>query len=212
MQHELDLPNAGRSAALALTPQTSTMLIMLAEQGLSKELTACFLEMAGIQRDHLRWLHGPVVQHRSCWMDLTPPWIFQAIHAERLGLILDEHARGEIGWQVGPAELTAVMQPATMEAPLCYEYTQIFLWASAQAVARRDAKPVGDIWQALGGAPVTDDQVTRPGGAYYQDYRQLASDIRRKVVQAQQARERSPRAPRPPRASYSLDVVQGSLF
>ena len=155
---------------------------------------------------------GPVVQHRSCWRDLTPLWIFQTIHAERLRLIVDEHARGDIGWQVGPAELTAVMQPATMEAPLCYEYTQIYLWASAQAVARRDAKPVADIWQALGGAPVTDDQVTCPGGAYYQDYRQLASDIRRKVVQAQHERERSPRTPRRQRASPSHDAVQYSFF
>jgi hypothetical protein len=212
MQHELDIPSTERSAALALTPQTSTLLIMLAEQGLSKDVTACFLEMAGFQRGHLRWLRGPVVQHRSCWMDLTPSWIFQAIHAERLDLILDEHARGDTGWQVGPAELTAVMQPATMEAPLCYEYTQIYLWASAQAVARRDAKPVADIWPALGGEPVTNDQITRPGGAYYQDYRQLASDIRRRVVQAQQERERSPRTPRRPRASQSHDAVQYSLF
>lgn len=195
-----------------ITPQTAQLLTALTGLGLGKEFAATFLETADVHPDHLRWLRGPVVQHRSEWMDLTPSWLFKAIPGERLRIVLDEHARGEVGWHVGPAELTAVMQPASLEAPLSYEHTQLFLWASAHAVARRDDKPLEDIWRALGGAPVMDAQVTRPGGAFYQDYRHLASDIRRKVIQAQKARERSLRSHAPRPAPSRPDIVQLSLF
>jgi hypothetical protein len=125
-----------------------------------------------------------VIQHRSEWAPTTPEWLYRAITAERLRIVLDEHELGPPGWKVGPAELTAVMYPATMEAPMRMEYADIYLWAAAQASARHFSKDEAEIWSALGGDPVEDRHILEPSGRYYNDYRHLCADIRRRVIKA----------------------------
>ena len=164
------------------------MLSVLADMGCSKHVLAAFLEMDKAHKDHIRFLTGPIIQHRSCWADTTPQWLYEAVTGDRLRIILNEHERRETGWQVGPAELTAVMYPATMDAPLCMEYSDIYLWASAQANARHNNKTPDEIWSQTGIEPVPDRLVTCPSGRYHEDYRRLCSDIRRRVVNAAPAR------------------------
>ena len=167
-----------------LSGKSVKMLSVLADLGCSKHVLAALLELDSPHKDHIRFLTGPIIQHRSCWTDTTPPWLYQAITADRLRIILDEHERRETGWQVGPVELTTVMYPATMDAPLPMEYVDIYLWASAQANACHYGKTPDEIWSQIGGEPVPDRLITSPSGRYHQDYRRLCSDIRRRVVNA----------------------------
>ena len=161
----------------------SKMLSALADLGGGKHILAAFLALDNAHPDHIRFLTGPIIQHRSPWADTTPSWLYEAIAADRLRIILDEHERRQTGWQVGPAELTAVMYPATMDAPLSIEYSAIYLWAAAQANARHYGKTVDEIWAAIG-EPVEDRLITEPSGRYHHAYRQLCTDIRHRVIRA----------------------------
>lgn len=192
----------------AISGNHAKMLTVLADTGCSKHLLAALLELSNVHKDHIRFLTGPIIQHRSCWTDTTPPWLYQAIAADRLRIILDEIERRETGWQVGPAELTTVMYPATMDAPLCMEYSDIYLWASAQANARHCGKTPDQIWSQIGVEPVPDRLINSPSGRYYHDYRQLCSDIRRRVVKAV-ARTR---ATKTPDTEPDITIEQLSLF
>lgn len=178
-----------------LSDNHSNLLTDLADMGCSKHVLALFLELDNADKDHIRFLTGPIIQHRSCWADTTPPWLYQAVTADRLRIILDEHERRETGWQVGPAELTAVMYPATMDAPLRMEYSDIYLWASAHANARHYGKTPDEIWSQIGGEPVPDRLITSPSGRDHNDYRNLCSDIRRRVVKAATVRARTADTP-----------------
>ena len=177
-----------------LTGNHARLLIALAELDCSKHVLAALLAPADLHQDHIRFLTGPVVQHRSPWADTTPEWLYRAVTADRLRIIFDEHERRETGWQVGPAELTAVMYPATMDAPLSMEYTDIYLWAAAQANARHYGRTAAQIWENIG-EPVEDRLITDPSGRYHHTYRQLCSDIRRRVVKAAGEASRSAKTP-----------------
>ena len=160
------------------------MLAALADMGCGKHALAALLAPCNLHADHIRFLTGPVIQHKSPWAETTPEWLYRAITAERLRIILDEHERGPPGWKAGPAELTAVMYPASMEAPMRMEYADIYLWAAAQASARHYRKDEAEIWSAVGGDPVEDRLILEPSGRYHNDYRQLCADIRRRVIKA----------------------------
>ena len=97
------------------------------------------------------------------------------------------------------------MYPATMDAPLCMEYSDIYLWASAQDNARHQRKTPDEIWSLIGIEPVPDSLVTCPSGRYHQAYRRLCTDIRRRVVKA--ATTRAPAGKNP-----AIAVEQFSLF
>jgi len=200
---ERDLSQSSR-----LSGNTAAMLTALADIGCNKHVIAALLDPFKLKPDHQRFLTGPVIQHRSQWADTTPPWLYQAITGDRLRIILDEHARGVTGWHVGPAEITAVMYPATMDAPMQMEWADIYLWASAQASARHYRKTVDEIWSGIGGAPVPDSAVAKPGGRYYQDYRHLCSDIRRRVIKAATPTDSKSPAAR----KDAVSVEQFSLF
>ena len=169
---------------LILSGKSTKMLTVLADLGCSKHVLAALLELDNPHKDHIRFLTGPIIQHRSPWADTTPPWLYEAVTGDRLRIILDEHERRVTGWQVGPAELTAVIYPATMDAPLPMEITDIYLWASAQANARHHSKTPDEIWSQIGIEPVPDRLITSPSGRYQQDYRRICGDIRRRVVNA----------------------------
>jgi hypothetical protein len=123
-----------------LTDSHAKMLAALADMGCGKHALAAFLAPDNPHRGHIRFLTGPVIQHRSPWAETTHSWLYRAVTAERLHSVLEEHGRGPPGWQVGPAELTAVMYPASMDAPLRMEYTDIYLWSAAQASTRHYSK------------------------------------------------------------------------
>jgi hypothetical protein len=201
-EHDLAQPRG-------LTGSQAEMLAALADIGCNRHALAAFLALDNAHPDHIRFLTGPVIQHRSPWADTTPEWLYRAVAADRLRIILDEHGRRQTGWQVGPAELTAVMYPATMEAPLCREYTDIYLWAAAQASARHYGKSEAEIWSSIGGDPVEDRLIADPAGRYHRDYRRLCTDIRRRVVKAAIA---SSRAGKSAETLPAVTTEQLSLF
>lgn len=171
-----------RPVPSTFTPASEIMLVRLAELGAPKTLIAAFLEMDRVHRDHLRYLLGPVVQHQSDWRDATPSWLYAAVTAGRLRVILAERAEGCIGWQVAPEEITACLYPATMDAPMRSEYADLYLWASAQANARHLDKPLYEVWRMLGHDPLPDRMFTKECGGYHHLYRDLCRDIRSRVV------------------------------
>ena len=160
------------------------MLTLLADTGCSKHVLAALLDLTNVYKDHISFLTGPIIQQRSPWADTTPQWLYSAIAADRLRIILAEHQDRKTGWQVGPVELTTVMYPATMDAPMPMEYSDIYLWASAQANARHQGITPDEFWSKFGGDPIADKLITNPSGRYHNEYRQLCSDIRRRVVNA----------------------------
>lgn len=197
----------------ALPESTKNQLQALATVGAPKSLIAAMVDFAGIRlcADHRRFLAGPIVQHRNGWQDTTPPWLFDAIPAERLAIVLDDHARGRPGWKVGPAELAAVVYPASMEAPMHHWAADIYLWACGHALAAKDGVPVDDIRNRIDF--VQDGDVLGPAGRPHHNYVDLVTDIRRRVVRHQKERERQSRqqARQSPEKAISPDVVADQL-
>lgn len=192
-----------------LSGNHAKMLTVLADTGCSKHVLAALLGLSNVHKDHIRFLTGPIIQQRSQWADTTPQWLYQTIAADRLRIILNEHQNRKTGWQVGPVELTTVMYPATMDAPLCMEYSDIYLWASAQANARHRNKTPDEIWSQISVKPVPDKLITNPSGRYHQSYRQLCSDIRRRVVKAA---TKSARTAKARKTEPDISIEQLPLF
>ncbi len=163
------------------------MLLALADIGCGKHLLAAFLSLDNAHQDHIRFLTGPIVQHRSPWADTTPEWLCEAVTADRLRIILQEPAA----------------------APLSMDYSDIYLWAAAQATARHTGKTVAEIWSSIGGDPVEDRLIVDPSGRYHYAYRQLCGDIRRRVVKAASASSGTAKSPAPDPA---VVTEQLSLF
>ncbi len=183
----LDLPKASPSNSNVLTDQHQQMMLMMAEMGMNKDVIAALLQTADLpfSKDQYRFLCGPIVQHESQWRDTTPPWLFGAVTAERLRILFDEYEDGKKeGWKVGHAELTAVIYPRTMDAPMDHDYSQIYLWASINASSKKHGWSIKEGWKQLGMSdyPVRDEDVIKPSGRYYYDYQRICGDIRRKVI------------------------------
>ncbi len=73
---------------------------------------------------------------------------------------------------------------AMMDAPRHREDTELYLWACSHAVARHSQQPRIEFWEGLQqmGPAITDADVLQPGGRLYNDYRQLAHHIRRRII------------------------------
>lgn len=100
-------------------------------------------------------------------------------------ILFEEYEDGKKeGWRVGHAELTSVIYPLTMDAPMNHEYAQIYLWASMNASAKKHGWSIKEGWKNLGMADylVRDEDVVKPSVRYYYDYQRICSDIRRKVI------------------------------
>lgn len=174
--------------------KTGKMLLILASMGMPGAALAEMLDFATggkLHKDHKLFLAAPIIQHQSQWRESTPAWLYEAVAYDRLQIVLEEHKSGQVGWAIGPTELTTVLYPATMEAPMRHEYAQIYLWAAAQANARHYSKPVEFFWEKVGGFRVKDEDVLSPKGQYHYAYRELCADVRRKAVALQVENERA---------------------
>ena len=198
--------------------RTGNILLAMAETGASREVLATLLNFATngkLHPDHHRFLSGPVIQHPSRWRDMTPPWLYKGIGYDRLKIVLEEIKTGESpGWQVGPVELTTLIYPATHDAPIRHEYAQIYLWAAAKANAWHYKKDLSAIWETVG-QPVQDEDILKTTGRYHYTYKEICTDVRRKVVSLGKAQERitkqessREKKPKPPKG----DDPQLTLF
>lgn len=174
----------------AIPDNHAGLLLALAQAGAGAEMLSAMANLSGItlRADHQHFLAGPIVQHGNDWQSTTPDWLYRAIPAERLAIVLDDHAHDRDGWQVGPAEIAAVLYPATMEAPLHHWATEIYLWASGSAKAAEDGVAVDELRKQV--AFVDDAQILAPTGSFHRHYRDLVTDIRRRVIRSAKERQR----------------------
>lgn len=170
-----------------------TALAEIGGGGLIGPLISVFGADLGLSLNDRRFLAGPLIVHQSAWMDIVPKWMASQAIAERVEIV-----RGTREGIVGPTEIAAVMMPWTFEAPLGYEMTELYLWASTAAVARHTGRPVDEIWAALEHQrSIPDTEVVTRGGRLWHLYQPLAYEIRRKVIQAQAKREKEERRQEP---------------
>lgn len=173
------------------------LLLVMASMGASHVVTASLLKLASFKNDHVDFLLGPIIQHKTQWMETTPPWMYEQTHSDRLKVIFREHNQGIVTTDVGPTEIATVMYPATMEAPMRYQAAQLYLWASAQASAEHRNIPLTEMYNMLSMAPIEDSKILDKEGEFYQEYRQLCQEIRRKVVAAGAQRRKQLNKPEP---------------
>jgi hypothetical protein len=136
--------------------------------------------------DERRFLAGPLIVHNPQGWPL-PDWLADAAGAERIGIVFGVTPH----YIVGPAEISAVMFGASMDAPMDRDHVDLYLWATINAHAKRKGfDPVTLFGELLNMRPITDDEVLERGGRLHETYRRLAEDIRRKVVAHQAGRDR----------------------
>jgi hypothetical protein len=162
-----------------LSPSCRKILQLLTEQGLNKTVTASLLELAGTDTKIVRYIAGPIITQQNGWQQSVPNWVWRAIAVDRLSIALDEIDKGEVGTLASSSEVLALMMPITFEVPLSAAYTDVYLWASYDALTRH--KPYKEynyekIWQNIGTDPIDYQKIQL-------DYENLAADIRSRVVQ-----------------------------
>lgn len=167
---------------LWLQEQKSREILRLLMQVGAKDIVAAYLEIGEVNRQHIRYFLGPTVLHRSPWAETLPNWLSDAIHCDRLNLILQELDEHRVGDLATPTEVMAYMYPATMDAPMQRDWVEVYLWSGNETLTRHGRLPKGKtFWEHVGQAPISYSQIKH-------DYEQLARDIRRKVVQTAASR------------------------
>lgn len=160
------------------------MIQLTADMGAPKEIIVPMLDLAmggKLKKEHQAFLLAPIIQHASPWRDTTPDWMYKAITADRLKIVIDEIKTGNIGWRVGHAEIACVMYPATLDAPMRHIPAQIYLWTSANAIAKDRNMSVDSVWEMTGVRKIEDKEL-ESNGEYHYEYKELCQSIRRKVV------------------------------
>lgn len=197
---------------MTLDENTTRLLVGMARAGLPRAAIAAMIDAfysEALTLEERRYLAGPLVVHANGWTGTVPGWLAEAASAERVGIVLGETPQ----WIVGPAEIAAVMYPAMLQAPMRGEIVDLYCWATATAARLRNGRPVN-----LDGLQVPSDaDVLSRRGRLHDTYRELARDIRAKVVRAQAEREgadrRQARAqPAPVLSQSPAAAVQVSLF
>lgn len=161
-----------------LNPSTRKILQLLTSQGINKTVTASLLDLAGASREIVQYIAGPIVTQQNGWQQSIPTWVWHAIAVDRLDTALQEIDKGEVGKLASSSEVVALMMPITFEVPLSSQWTDIYLWASYDALFRhRPFKNFNyeNLWEKIGTTPVSYDKIQS-------DYETLAADIRSRVV------------------------------
>jgi hypothetical protein len=167
-----------QKASEILTPSTRKILQLLTSQGINKAVTASLLELAGASPEIVQYIAGPIVTHQNGWQQSIPAWVWRAIAIDRLDAVLEEIDKGEVGKLASSSEVLALMMPIAYEVPLSAEWTDVYLWASYDALNRH--KPFKNyeydkLWEKIDTTPIKYQKIRS-------DYETLASDIRSCVV------------------------------
>jgi hypothetical protein len=166
------------------------MLQALAEIGVSRRVIGTTIDAFmpdTLSLDDRRFLMGPLVVHQNGWTDTLPVWLHDQVCAERVGIVFGLTPE----YIVGPAEIAAVMYPATMAAPIGHYYADLYCWGTIHADAKRKNEKPEVGFARLGMRPITDADVVVRGGRLWETYRELATDIRRRVISQQIMRDRA---------------------
>ena len=161
--------------------RTLQLITAFSKLDANPQITSVLMEMAQLDRRFVRYMAGPVIIHRSPWAESLPPWVIPAVYADRAEQIAQEVHEGTIGELATPLEVMAYMYPATLDAPLSYEWVQAYLHCGQEALTKHGKLPAG---QSFAQAVLGEEQPLA-----LTDYIQsqflvpLQRDIRRKVVQ-----------------------------
>jgi len=153
-------------------------ILGLLKLGMNKEFVAMLLALAEYKLAHVRYLAGPIVVHRSGWLDTIPSWLIEAIPAARAEAIFAESDARFVGELATAEEILACLYPATMEAPITYRWYRVYMYVGNIVLTKHQKLKEQTFWEFIGlEHPISYDEVKR-------DYEELAQDIRRKVVKA----------------------------
>jgi hypothetical protein len=195
--------------------QMRKRLIAMGSMGMNRAALCAFAEVFApglLTLDDSRYLRGPVVVHQNGWTETLPDWLPAMVSIERAEIVFAETSRSI----VGPAEIAAVMYPATMAAPMYSDYADLYIWATVKAHSRRKAISSDDAFRELGSDPITDASVLEPRGRLFETFRYLAQDIRRRVIAAQTERDRADarqaKAQKPVKPANPARTVEAEQF
>ena len=186
-------------------------------------IPSVLMEFINLPKPLVRYMAGPVIIHKSPWAESLPDWVVPAIYADRAELIAEEVCDGKVGELATLTEVMAYMYPATLDAPMAYEFSQTYLFAGQYALAKHNKLPEGMTFvQAIWGKdqPLELDDYIRT-----MFLEPLQRDIRRKVVQvaadrgvakgrksAQAVAEAAPESADQEPADLPNTAIQMSLF
>lgn len=175
---------------------------LLLEVGINKEAIASLLEISEFNIQHVRYLAGPVIVHKSAWAETLPSWLPKACLLERLDLIFEERKTGKVGDLATQAEVLACIYPASLDAPLDRDWTDVYLWVGNEVMQRHKRLKEQNLWELIG-----QDRPPKFSGIK-SNYDQLARDIRRKVVEEGKKRGWGQREKAPPARSPNPQTTQ----
>ncbi|HRW06663.1 MAG TPA: hypothetical protein P5121_16280 [Caldilineaceae bacterium] len=161
--------------------RTLQLITAFAQLDANPQITAVLMEMVEVDRRLVRYMAGPVILHRSPWVETLPAWVIPAVYADRAEQIAQEVREETFGELATTLEVMAYMYPATLDTPLSYEWVQVYLYCGQEALAKHGKLPAG---QTFAQAVLGEEQPLA-----LMDYIQsqflmpLQRDIRRKVVQ-----------------------------
>ena len=122
---------------------TLELITAFAQLDPNPQITSVMMEFVEIPKPLVRYQAGPVIIHQSAWAETLPGWIIPAVYADRAELIEQEVKAGIVGELATLTEVLAYMYPATMDAPLAYEWVQIYLYAGQAALTKHNKIPDG---------------------------------------------------------------------
>lgn len=167
-----------QKASEILTPSTRKILHLLTSQGINKVVTASLLDLAGASHEIVQYIVGPIVTQQNGWQQSVPSWVGKAIAVDRLDAALQEIDKGEVGKLASSSEVVALMMPIAFEVPLSSEWTDVYLWASYDALVRHrpfENFKYDKLWEKIGTTPIQYEKIRS-------DYETLAADIRSRIV------------------------------
>jgi hypothetical protein len=132
------------SSNCSFTPKIQQMINVMLNIGMSAKAVSVLLDLIGIKQSHMHYFASPIISSKSMWKDTIPDWLKKAIYQERFEIICNEHNQGEIGIYAGLTEAVAVLMPSSLEAPLNYEYTNIYTWVGKEVSIKYQGKTKDD--------------------------------------------------------------------
>jgi hypothetical protein len=162
------------NSSCGFTEKIQQMLNIMLNTGMSPKAISVLMAMLEISKEHLHYFNAPIISANSMWKDTLPDWLKHAIYKERFGIICSEHNQNKIGIHAGLTEAVAVLMPSSLEAPLNYEYANIYTWCGKQVSIKYNGKTESDFTGVC-----EMDKLPR----YEQEQlNKLLADIRRKVI------------------------------
>lgn len=161
------------------------MLRLLLEVDTSRDVVIALLEVFfNLPPALSRYMGGPIIVSGGAWAEITPERAIKAAILDRFDRVCDELISGEIGHYATPSEVIAAMYGQTMAAPMRYEWAQVYFWCGCQTAVKHGWVESEEAWWEMLGTPKYPIRLEQ----VWQDYNEIASDIRRKVVQIGQSR------------------------